>query len=43
VLDFAIAHADHRPGSVNFKGVFTQDRRPKLAARRLRDLWRPGP
>ncbi len=38
--DFATAQADHRPQSVNFKGVFTRDRRPKLAARRLRDLWR---
>jgi len=28
--------ADHRPESVNFKGVFTRDRQPKLAARRLR-------
>lgn len=37
--DFATAQADHRPGSVNFKGVFTRDRRPKLAARRLRELW----
>lgn len=25
---------------VNFKGVFTRDRQPKLAARRLRELWR---
>ncbi len=42
--DFATAQADHRPQSVNFKGVFTRDRRPKLAARRLRELWadRPG-
>jgi beta-glucuronidase len=39
--DFASAQADHRPGSVNFKGVFTRDRRPKQAARRLRELW-PG-
>jgi beta-galactosidase/beta-glucuronidase len=37
--DFATAQADHRPQSLNFKGVFTRDRRPKLAARRLRDLW----
>ena len=40
--DFATAQADHRPDSVNFKGVFTRDRRPKLAARRLRELWAPG-
>jgi beta-glucuronidase len=38
--DFATAQADHRPQSLNFKGVFTRDRRPKLAARRLRELWR---
>lgn len=37
--DFATAQADHRPESVNFKGVFTRDRRPKLAASRLRQLW----
>lgn len=39
--DFATAQADHRPQSLNFKGVFTRDRHPKLAARRLRDLWAP--
>jgi beta-glucuronidase len=39
--DFGTAQADHRPASVNFKGVFTRDRQPKLAARRLRELWRP--
>jgi beta-glucuronidase len=37
--DFATAQADHRPESVNFKGVFTRDRRPKMAAHRLRELW----
>jgi beta-glucuronidase len=41
--DFATAQADHRPESVNFKGVFTRDRRPKLAARRLRELWAKPP
>jgi beta-glucuronidase len=39
--DFATAQADHRPASVNFKGVFTRDRQPKLAASRLRQLWKP--
>jgi beta-glucuronidase len=39
--DFATAQADHRPGSVNFKGVYTRDRRLKLAAQRLRELWPP--
>ena len=38
--DFATAQADHQPESVNFKGVFTRDRRPKLAAGRLRELWK---
>jgi len=28
-----------RVGSLNLKGVFTRDRRPKLAARTLRELW----
>jgi beta-glucuronidase len=37
--DFATAQADHRPLSANFKGVFTRERRPKLAARRLRERW----
>jgi len=41
--DFATAQADHRPQSLNFKGVFTRDRQPKLAARRLRELWRGSP
>ena len=41
--DFATAQADHRPESVNFKGVFTRDRQPKLAARRLRELWAKPP
>jgi beta-glucuronidase len=40
--DFATAQADHRPQSVNFKGVFTRDRRPKLAAARLREIWQPA-
>jgi beta-glucuronidase len=40
--DFATAQADHRPQSVNYKGVFTRDRQPKLAARRLRELWVSG-
>jgi beta-glucuronidase len=41
--DFATAQADHRPLSTNFKGVFTRDRRPKLAARRLGELWARRP
>jgi beta-glucuronidase len=38
--DFATAQATHRPHSTNYKGVFTRDRRPKLAAHRLKNLWR---
>jgi beta-glucuronidase len=44
--DFATAQATHRPQSRNYKGVFTRDRQPKLAAHRLRALWggeRAGP
>jgi beta-glucuronidase len=38
--DFATAQAEHRPHAMNFKGVFTRDRRPKLAAHALRRRWR---
>jgi beta-glucuronidase len=38
--DFATAQAEHRPHGLNFKGVFTRDRRPKLAAHRLKARWR---
>lgn len=40
--DFATAQADHRPESVNFKGVFTRDRRPKLAASPAARAVAPG-
>ncbi len=39
LCDFKTTQAVIRPGSMNYKGVFTRDRRPKLAAHRLRDLW----
>jgi beta-glucuronidase len=26
--------------SFNYKGVFTRDRRPKLAAHRIKELWK---
>ena len=32
--------ASPRMGGVNYKGVFTRDRRPKMAAHRLREVWR---
>jgi beta-glucuronidase len=37
--DFKTAQSIMRVGSLNQKGVFTRDRRPKLAATRLRALW----
>ena len=39
LCDFKTGQAAHRMGGMNFKGVFTRDRRPKLAAHRLRELW----
>lgn len=39
LCDFKTAQAVHRVGGMNLKGVFTRDRRPKLAAHRLRELW----
>jgi beta-glucuronidase len=38
--DFKTAQSIMRVGSLNQKGVFTRDRRPKLAATRLRELWK---
>jgi beta-glucuronidase len=38
--DFKTGQSVMRVGALNHKGVFTRDRRPKLAAHRLRDLWR---
>lgn len=37
--DFKTSQSIMRVGSLNQKGVFTRDRRPKLAATRLRELW----
>jgi beta-glucuronidase len=39
MCDFKTAQAVRRVGGMNLKGVFTRDRRPKLAAHRLRELW----
>lgn len=39
LCDFKTSQAVHRMGALNYKGVFTRDRRPKLAAHRLRTLW----
>ena len=39
MCDFKTSQAVHRMTGMNLKGVFTRDRRPKLAAHRLRELW----
>lgn len=40
MCDFKTGQGVHRTAAYNYKGVFTRDRRPKLAAHRLRALWR---
>jgi beta-glucuronidase len=40
--DFRTSQSTMRVDALNFKGVFTRDRRPKLAAHRLRDMWTKG-
>ncbi len=40
MCDFKTAQGVIRPNSMNYKGVFTRDRRPKLAAHRLRQIWK---
>ena len=37
-----IGQVVHCMAGMNLKGIFTRDRRPKLAAHRLRELWRSG-
>jgi beta-glucuronidase len=39
LCDFKTAQGVGRAGGLNHKGVFTRDRRPKMAAHRLRELW----
>jgi beta-glucuronidase len=39
MCDFKTGQAVYRMGAMNLKGVLTRDRRPKLAAHRLRELW----
>jgi beta-glucuronidase len=39
LCDFKTGQAVHRMGGLNLKGVFTRDRKPKLAAHRLREVW----
>jgi beta-glucuronidase len=40
MCDFKTSQGVRRMGSLNLKGVFTRDRRPKLAAHRLQEIWR---
>ena len=37
--DFRTSQGIMRAGSLNHKGVFTRDRRPKMAAHTLREIW----
>lgn len=39
LCDFKTGQGVHRAGALNLKGVFTRDRRPKLAAHTLKKLW----
>jgi len=39
MCDFKTSQGVTRMGGYNYKGVFTRDRRPKLAAHRLREIW----
>jgi beta-glucuronidase len=39
LADFRTGQAVHRPAGLNYKGVFTRDRQPKLAAHMLRERW----
>jgi beta-glucuronidase len=43
LCDFKTAQGITRAGSLNYKGIFTRDRRPKLAAHQIRGLWRKKP
>lgn len=40
MCDFKTGQGVKRPMAINFKGVFTRDRRPKMVAHRLREIWR---
>jgi beta-glucuronidase len=39
MCDFKTSQGITRMGSINYKGVFTRDRRPKMAAHLLRRIW----
>ena len=40
LCDFKTSQGITRVGALNHKGVFTRDRRPKLAVHQIRALWR---
>jgi len=40
MCDFKTSQGITRVGGLNHKGVFTRDRRPKMAAHALREIWR---
>ena len=40
LCDFKTSQEVKRSGGMNLKGVFTRDRRPKMAAYALRRLWK---
>jgi beta-glucuronidase len=40
MCDFKTGQSIRRVGGLNLKGVFTRDRRPKMAAHRLRQIWK---
>ena len=39
LCDFKTSQGVTRTRALNYKGIFTRDRRPKLAAHRIRELW----
>jgi beta-galactosidase/beta-glucuronidase len=39
LCDFKTGQSPIRMGGMNLKGIFTRDRRPKLAAHRVREMW----
>lgn len=43
LCDFKTSQSVIRFGGLNMKGVFSRDRRPKMAAHRLRELWAGQP
>ncbi|MHA2130179.1 MAG: glycoside hydrolase family 2 TIM barrel-domain containing protein, partial [Promethearchaeota archaeon] len=40
LCDFKTSQGIRRMGGINYKGVFTRDRRPKMAAHKLKELWK---